>query len=70
MKTEKQIRDFIAKTTADNLHVLDCYPATVQINAPRAMMQSAATTILNVLYDILEEERPKFKCDDFEKMNY
>lgn len=70
MKTEKEIKEFILKVTADNKHVLDCYPATVGINAPRALMQLAATTTLNVLYDILEEKRPKFKCDEFDKVNH
>lgn len=31
MKTEKEIRASIAKTTADYRHVLDCGPATVMI---------------------------------------
>lgn len=70
MKTEKEIRDSISKVTADNFHILDCYPATTEVNVLRALMQVAATTKLSVLYDILGEKRPKFKCDNIDKLDY
>jgi len=67
IKTEQEIRDLIAKVVADNFHVLDCYPATVGINAPRALMQLAATAALDQLHWVLGEKRSEFKCDDYNK---
>ena len=69
MKNEKEIRAQIQRVTKDYRHVLDCGPATVGVNAPRALMQSNACAILDVLYCILGAERPKFKADDYEKVN-
>ena len=51
MKTEAEIRAMIEKITAGYRHVLDCGPAsTVQINAPRALMQGCgeSTTICSL----------------------
>lgn len=70
MKTEKEIREEIKRMTKNNQHVLDCYPATVGINAPRALMQLSAVASLRELYWVLEEERPRFKCDDTTKTDY
>ncbi|MCK4307263.1 hypothetical protein KAW50_03435 [candidate division WOR-3 bacterium] len=70
MIEEKEVRERIKKVTKSYWHVLDCYPATVQINAPRALMQLEATSILDSLYYVLGEERPKFKCDESDKLNY
>ena len=70
MKTEKEVRSEIAKVTKDYWHVLDCYPATVEINAPRALMQQSATSQLDTLYSVLGEKRPLYKCDDSSKINY
>lgn len=70
MKTEKEIREEIKKVTEDYLHVLDCYPATIGINAPRALMQLAAISKLDTLYRILEKKRPRFKCDEKDKTDY
>lgn len=67
---KKDIKVEIKKITEDNLHVLDCYPATVQVNAPRALMQHAAISQLNTLYKLLGEKRPEYKCDDFTKVNH
>ena len=64
IKTEPEIRERIFAITESNRHVLDCGPATVDINAPRALMQLTATTALNELYGVLNEERPRYKCDD------
>ena len=66
----EEIQIKIRQITKDSFHVLDCYPATVQVNAPRALMQLEATSKLNVLYGLLNEKRPKFKCDDFTKTDY
>lgn len=70
MKSEQEIRDKIKKTTADYWHVLDCWPATTQVNAPRALMQIEAKTELDALYDVLGEKRPRYKCDDTTKTNH
>lgn len=70
MKTELEIREEIEKVTKDYWHVLDCYPATTQINAPRALMQVEAKAKLGTLYSILHKKRPKFKCDEFNKLDY
>lgn len=66
-KTEVEIRERIFSVTENNKHVLDCGPATVEINAPRALMQLAAQTQLDTLYWFLGEKRPRFKCDDRKK---
>lgn len=63
-KSEDEVRAKILSLTDDNKHVLDCGPATVEINAPRALMQLASQTQLDVLYWFLGEKRPRFKCDD------
>lgn len=64
MKTEKEIRDHAQKLIKDNKHVLDCGPATVEVNAARALIQLAVQAELEGLYWALGEERPKFLCDD------
>jgi len=63
-KTEVEIREKIFGITEANKHVLDCGPATVLINAPRALMQLNAKAQLDAYYWVLGEERPRFKCDD------
>lgn len=70
MLTEKEIKEKIEKTTKNFQHVLDCGPATVQINAPRALMQLSAVSQLNTLYEVLGKQRPKFECDDKKKTDY
>lgn len=70
MKTEQEIRELIRKTTEDFKHVLDCGPATTQINTPRALMQLSATVRLDALYQVLGERRPQFICDDRTKTNH
>ena len=69
MLSEQRIREEIEKFTKNFKHVLDCGLATADINAGRALMQLAATTALDAFYFVLEEKRPKFKCDDVTKMN-
>lgn len=70
MKTEAEIRADIAKLTESYQHVLDCGPATVIINAPRALMQLEAVARLETLYGMLGEKRPRFKCDDSSKLDH
>jgi len=63
MKTEKEIREKIKDVTEGYQHVLDCELATIDINAPKALMQLTATSTLDALYFVIGEERPRFKCD-------
>ena len=64
MRTEGEVREKIKEITTAYHDVLDCRLATVQTNAPRALMQLDAVTKLGSLYWVLSEERPKFRCDD------
>ena len=67
MESEKKIRERIQKVTDGYKHVLDCGPATVQVNAPRALLQVEAVAQLDALYRVIGEKRPRFKCDDSTK---
>lgn len=69
MRNEREVMAEIQKVTDDNRAVLDCGPATVQVNAVRAGQQLAALVKLDSLYWVLGKERPKFKADDYEKVN-
>lgn len=69
MKNEKEIREQIEKVIESYKHVLDCGPATVDINAPRALMQLTAVARLDALYWVIGEKRPRFKCDDDTKID-
>lgn len=69
VKNDKEIREQIKKIVDSYKHVLDCYPATVGINAPRALMQIEAQSKLDALYWTLGEKRPRFKCDDTTKVD-
>lgn len=64
MKTEKEIKEQIEKVTESSRHVLDCKLATIESNAPRALMQLSVIAKLDALYWILGEKRPRFKYDD------
>ena len=70
MKTEKEIRERIEKITSAYEHVLVCGPASIQINAPRALMQVSAKEMLDTLYWVIGEERPRFTCDDRSKTDH
>jgi len=69
MLSEKEVKGRIQELEKDNAHVLDVGPASVFINAPRALMQLSATSQLDALYRVIEVERPRFVCDDFDKMD-
>ena len=69
MISEKEAVDRIIRITEYNKHILDCGPATVDINAGRALMQLEATSKLDMLYLVVEKKRPRFKCDDQSKTN-
>lgn len=70
MKSEQEIKDLIEKTTKRYRHVLDYGLASIDINAPRALIQLEGITILDTLYGILGEKRPQFAYDDRAKMNH
>ena len=70
MKTEQEVRDEIKKVEKSYNHVLICGPASVQINAPRALMQMAATDRLDALCWVLGAKRPKYTCDDTSKTDH
>jgi hypothetical protein len=61
MKTEIEIRARIKEVEDLNRHVLDGTMATVFENAPRALMQLAATSWLDGLYFSLGEKRPRYE---------
>lgn len=67
MKTEEEVREKIKNLTESYQHVLDCGPATTQVNEARALMQLSASSMLDALYYVLEEKRPRFECDDTSK---
>ena len=69
MKILEEIKEKIADFTKENLHVLDCYPSTMDINTPKALMQLSVKVALDGLYWTIGEKRPEFKCDDFTKEN-
>jgi len=56
MKTKKGIMARITKIEKDYAHVLTGSLATIQTNAPRALMQISAETSLRELYWVLGEE--------------
>ena len=64
MVTEKEVTAAIKEVIKDYKHVLNCGPASLFANSPRKLMQLSATTKLDMLYMVLQKERPKFKCDD------
>jgi hypothetical protein len=61
MKTEKEIKERIKMLEKNYRHVLTGSMATIDINAPRALMQLAATSTLDGLYFALGKERPKYE---------
>lgn len=63
MRTEQEIREMIKYHIRLNQYLFNMPPATVLVNAPRALMQLVAIVKLETLYDVLNEERPKFKYD-------
>lgn len=56
MKTEQEIRDHIAGLRRRYAHVLTGERSTVQINAPRALLQVFIETALGELLWVLDEE--------------
>ena len=61
MRTEEDIRKKIEEVEKGYAHVLRGSMATVEINAPRALMQLCATSMLDGLYFALGKERPKYE---------
>ncbi len=69
-KQKKELIKVIKEITEAYWHVLDCYPATIEVNGPRALLQVAAVAKLDILYELIGEKRPRYKCDDTTKLNY
>lgn len=67
MKTEQEIRNRIKDIEENYRHVLNGRMATVQENAPRALMQLSATSMLDGLYFALGESRPKYEHEKEQK---
>lgn len=63
MKSESEIRAKIKEVTDSHAHVLCLGPASIQINAPRALMQLSAISRLEALYFVLGIKRPRFGYD-------
>ncbi len=61
MKTEKEIRAKINEVEKNYDHVLRGSSASVYANAPRALMQMAATALLDGLFFALGETRPTYE---------
>jgi hypothetical protein len=61
MRTEEEIEEKIKEVEASYNHVLIGSMATIQINAPRALMQLQAVSILDGLYFSLGKKRPKYE---------
>ena len=61
MKTEKEIRAKIKEIEKDYDHVLRGSMASVFANAPRALMQQSATSLLDGLFFVLGEKRPTYE---------
>lgn len=55
MKTEKEIRAMIRRIKKDHASVLTGTIATIDINAPRALMQVNAEAILRTVSDVIGE---------------
>ena len=55
MKSEKDIRIRIAQIKQENSHLLEGSPASVEVNAPRAIFQVRTIALLDSLYWVLEE---------------
>ncbi len=64
--TEEKIIAAIKEVTRDYKHVLDCGPASVEINSPRALMQVSAIAKLDMLHMFINKKRPKFAYDTAE----
>lgn len=69
MRTEQEIRERIREITESFEYILTLPPASLQINAPRAIMQTTTKCNLEQLYWLLGEERPHFACDDYSNMD-
>lgn len=61
MKTEKEIRDKIYDVEKGYGHVLKGSMASIDENAPRALMQLSATSLLEGLYYSLGEKHPVYE---------
>lgn len=63
MKSEAEIRDKIKAFEEAYEHVLSQPLTSIDINAPVALMQVDAVSLLKGLYYVLDEKRPEYRCD-------
>ncbi len=63
MISERQVKKRIDEIIKNQKHILDVKRATVDINAPVALLQVAAKSQLKALFFVLGRARPKFLCD-------
>jgi hypothetical protein len=64
MRTEQEIKHMIKETEKRYDSVLKGSMATVVENAPRALMQLAATSVLDGLYFALGKDRPRYEHEE------
>lgn len=70
MRPEKEVREKIKEIETNYAYILGIPPASVDINTPRALIQICAKKELEALYWVIQEERPTFACDDFDKLDH
>lgn len=63
VKTEKEIMEKIKQVTKSNIHVLKQRMATLEINAPVALMQLNAIAALDALWFCVGMPRPRYEYD-------
>ena len=63
MRSEEDVIEKIREITTDNKELLDCDLTTVVESAALSFKRAMVMINLNVLYWIIGQERPKFKCD-------
>lgn len=62
MLTEREVRVMIKKLEDSSRDLLDRPSATVEENAPVAVMQLDVTAKLRALYVVLDEQFPDYEC--------
>jgi hypothetical protein len=67
VRTEQEIRDKIKEIEKGYAHVLTGSFSTIDENAPRALMQLSATIMLDILYFVLGEKRPRYDIEKHKK---
>lgn len=63
MKSKAEIKSKIEQLVKDHDHLLKGGRATIQINAPRALMQLDVMARIGTLYWVIGEKMPQFELD-------